>query len=288
MTQTLTGLSALAGRYDALLSDVWGVIHNGRESFPGPCEALARWRETHGPVVLISNAARPAAEVAVQLDGLGVPRAAWSALVTSGDVTRIELAARAPGPAWAVGPDRDLVLYDGLHLDFAGPEDAAFVSCTGLVDDESETPEDYRARLAVAAGRGLPLICANPDRVVQRGPLMIPCGGALADLYETLGGSVIMAGKPYPPIYVRALDEVERLAGRPIDLGRVLAIGDGLPTDVLGARRMGLDCLFVTDGIHAAETQGPDGQPDRAKLDGFLAGHQAVARYAVADLVWGG
>jgi len=284
----IPGLAAVADRYDAVLCDVWGVIHNGQSGFPAAHDALIRFQQTRGPVVLISNSPRPASSVLPQLRALGVPDEAWSTLITSGDVTRIELAARAPGPAWAVGPDRDLVLYDGLHLDFAGPEDAAFVSCTGLVDDESETPEDYRARLAVAAGRGLPLICANPDRVVQRGPLMIPCGGALADLYETLGGSVIMAGKPYPPIYVRALDEVERLAGRPIDLGRVLAIGDGLPTDVLGARRMGLDCLFVTDGIHAAETQGPDGQPDRAKLDGFLAGHQAVARYAVADLVWGG
>jgi len=284
----ISGLTAVAERYDAVLCDVWGVIHNGQVGFPAAHEALTRFQQTRGPVVLISNSPRPCGSVLPQLRALGVPDDAWSTLITSGDVTRTELAARAPGPAWVIGPDRDLVLYDDLHLDFAGPEDAAFVSCTGLVDDESETPENYRARLAVAAGRGLELICANPDRVVQRGPLMIPCGGALADLYETLGGSVIMAGKPYPPIYRRALDDLDRLAGRPIDPARVLAIGDGLPTDVLGAQRMGLDCLFVTDGIHATETQGPDGRPDRCRLDRFMAKHGAKARYAVAELAWGG
>jgi HAD superfamily hydrolase (TIGR01459 family) len=285
--EILPGLAAISEDYDAVLCDVWGVIHNGQVGFTAACDALTRFQQTRGPVVLISNSPRPSGSVLPQLRALDVPDEAWSTLITSGDVTRTELAARAPGPTWAVGPDRDLVLYDGLHLDFAGPEDAAFVCCTGLVDDESETPEDYRARLTVAAGRGLELICANPDRVVQRGPLMIPCGGALADLYETLGGTVIMAGKPYPPIYVRALDELQRLAGRPIEPARVLAIGDGLPTDVLGARRMGLDCLFVTDGIHAADIQGPDRQPDRAKLDGLLAAHGAQVRYAVANLVWG-
>jgi HAD superfamily hydrolase (TIGR01459 family) len=284
----IPGLAAVADRYDAVLCDVWGVIHNGEVGFTAACDALTRFQQSRGPVVLISKSPRPAGSVLPQLRALGVPDEAWSTLVTSGDVTRTELAARAPGPAWAVGPDRDAVLYHGLQLTFAGPEDAAFISCSGLVDDESETPEDYRDRFSLAATRGLPLICANPDRVVQRGPLMIPCGGALADLYETLGGTVIMAGKPHPPIYVRALDELDRLAGRPIDPARVLAIGDGLPTDLLGAGRMGLDCLFVTDGIHAAETQGPDGQPDRAKLDGFLAAGGAVARYAVADLAWEG
>ncbi len=284
----ITGLAAIADRYDAVLCDVWGVIHNGQVSFPAAHDALTRFQQTRGPVVLISNSPRPSGSVLPQLRALDVPDEAWSTLITSGDVTRAELAARAPGPAWAIGPDRDLVLYEGLHLEFAGPEDAAFVSCTGLVDDESETPEDYRVRLAVAAARGIELICANPDRVVQRGPLMIPCAGALADLYEALGGPVIMAGKPYPPIYARALAEVERLAGRPIDPARVLTIGDGLPTDVLGAQRAGLDCLFVTDGIHAVDTQGGDGQPDRAKLGGFLAAHEAKVRYAVADLVWGG
>lgn len=284
----IPGLAAVADRYDAVLCDVWGVIHNGEVGFTEAHNALVKFQEMRGPVVLISNAPRPAAAILPQLRALNTPDTAWSGIVTSGDVTRAELSARAPGPAWRIGPDRDHPLYDGIPLTFAGPEEAAFVSCSGLIDDETETPEFYRADLAIAAARGLDFICANPDRVVQRGPALIYCAGALADLYTELGGSVVMAGKPFEPIYRRALAEAERLAGRPLDLSRVLAIGDGLPTDVLGAARMGLDCLFVTSGIHAAQIQGPDGQPDLGKVEGLLTANHTQARYVVADLSWGG
>ena len=169
----ITGLSEIADAYDVLLCDVWGVIHNGRESFPAACAALQRFAAERGPVVLISNAPRPSAHVHEQLASLGVPRAAWSAFVSSGDATRVLLAERAPGPAWAIGPDRDWPLYANLGLDFAGPDEAAFISCTGPVDDEVETPEDYRDRLLACARRGLEMICANPDRVVQRGDRLI-------------------------------------------------------------------------------------------------------------------
>jgi len=286
--EIIGGLADVADRYDAVLCDVWGVIHNGQVSFPETNAALIRYQQARGPVVLISNSPRPSRAVLSQMHALGVPDEAWSTFVTSGDVTRAELAARAPGPAWVIGAERDLVLYEGLHLAFAGPQDAAFVSCTGFPDDEVETPEDYRDRLAIAAGRDIPLICANPDRVVQRGAKMIPCAGAVADLYETLGGRVVMAGKPYAPIYTQALADAEQLLGRPLDRRRVLAIGDGLPTDVLGAQGMGLDCLFVTGGIHANETQTPDGRPDPERIARFLGGHGAVVRYAVAELHWGG
>jgi HAD superfamily hydrolase (TIGR01459 family) len=286
MTHTLTGLSDLAGRYDALLSDVWGVIHNGRESFPVACEALARWRETVGPVVLISNAARPAAEVAVQLDGLGVPRAAWSALVTSGDVTRVLLAERAPGPAYWLGPEWNASLHAGLGLEFVPLEAAKFIACTGPVDDDVETPEDYRDLLTAAAARRLPMICANPDKVVQRGDRLVYCGGALAELYETLGGTTIMAGKPHPPIYAAALAKARDLAGAPIETGRVLAIGDGVGTDVAGANAQGLDVLFIAAGIHSAEARGPDGQLDLAAVERLLGAAGAHAAYAMSDLAW--
>jgi HAD superfamily hydrolase (TIGR01459 family) len=286
--EIIGGLAEIADRYDAVLCDVWGVIHDGQTGFPGAHAALIRFQQSRGPVVLISNSPRPSADVLGQLRALGVPDEAWSVFVTSGDVTRTELAARAPGPAWVIGAERDRVLYDGLHLTFAGPEDAAFISCTGFPDDEVETPEDYRDRLAVAAGRCIPLICANPDRVVQRGARMIPCAGAVADLYETLGGPVVMAGKPYAPIYARTLEEVDSLAGRAVDRTRILAIGDGLPTDVMGAQSVGLDCLFVTGGIHANETQTSDGRPDRARLSRFLSAHGAAVRYAVAELRWDG
>lgn len=268
----IPGLAAIADRYDVLLCDVWGVIHNGRESFPAACEALARFKGAGGQVVLLSNAPRPAAAVFSQLDQLGVPRSAWGDFVTSGDATRTLLAARAPGPAWAIGPERDFPLYEGLGLDFAGPEAAAFIACTGPFDDTVETPEDYRERFVLAAERGLTMICANPDRVVQRGDSLIYCAGALADLYAELGGQVLMAGKPFAPIYDLAL----ATAGGP-DRSRVLCIGDGIPTDVKGANGQGLDCLFVLGGIHAAE--GDD-------ADALLARDGASARYSLAELVW--
>ena len=239
MPKLIDGLSAIAGPYDVLLCDIWGVIHNGREAFPGPCAALSRWRAERGPVVLISNSPRPAPEVAVQMDELGVPRTAWSALVTSGDATRVELAKRAPGPAFPIGPERVAPLYEGLGLVFSDLEGAAFVSCTGPNNDEVETPEDYRAVLSRAAERGLEMVCANPDIVVQRGDRLIPCGGALAALYETLGGRAILAGKPHAPIYDLALAEARSIVARPLDCARVLAIGDGLATDVAGSRRPG-------------------------------------------------
>jgi HAD superfamily hydrolase (TIGR01459 family) len=284
--ELIPGLGAVAGRYDAVLCDVWGVIHNGEVGFTEAHAALTRFQQERGPVVLISNAPRPAAAILPQLAALNVPMSAWSGIVTSGDVTRRELSARAPGPAWAIGPGRDQALYAGIPLMFTGPEDAAFISCTGLIDDEVETPEDYRARLTIAAMRRIDFICANPDRVVQRGPRLIPCAGALADLYESLGGPVVMAGKPYPPIYRTALAELERLMGRGVDLARVLAIGDGLPTDVLGANRYGLDCLFVTSGIHAAATM-TGRAVDEAKTLAFLSNSGASARYAMAELGWG-
>jgi len=286
MTDLPTGLSALADRYDVLLCDVWGVIHNGVESFPEACAALVEWRKHHGPVILISNSPRPSEAVVEQLDSLGVPREAWSAFVTSGDATRTLLAARAPGPAWIVGPDRDMSLYDGLGLETADPADAAFVAVTGMVDDENEAPADYADRLAVAAARGLTLICANPDRVVQRGSKLIYCGGALADLYETLGGQVLMAGKPYGPIYDLALAEAEALKGGPVDRSRVLCIGDGVITDVKGAHDQGLACLFIAKGIHGAAAVGPDGKLDPAKVEGLLAAERVGATHAMGDLVW--
>ncbi|MDP3300020.1 MAG: TIGR01459 family HAD-type hydrolase, partial [Phenylobacterium sp.] len=242
--QTPQGLSDLIDHYDVLLSDVWGVIHNGRESFPAACAALARWRAERGPVILISNSPRPSADVVAQLDALGVPRDSWSAFVTSGDATRLLLAERAPGPAWRLGPDRDAPLYEGLGLSFESLEKAAFLACTGPIDDETEGPGDYQDRFEGAAARGLEMVCANPDIVVQRGDRLIYCGGALAQLYETLGGKVVMAGKPHAPIYELCVAEAERLTGGPVARSRMLCIGDGVATDVKGANAQGLDVLF--------------------------------------------
>ena len=282
------GLSDLAPRYDAILCDVWGVIHNGREAFEAPCATLARYGAEHGPVVLISNAPRPSAALHSQLDGLKVPRAAWSAFVTSGDATRPLLADRAPGPVWAIGPrDRDGPLYEGLDLEFAsGPEDAAFICCTGPQDEVNDTAEDYRAQLEVAAERELLFVCANPDRWVQKGDRLILCAGGLADLYESIGGHVQIAGKPHAPIYDLAVREAERLAGRPLDRSRILCIGDGMTTDVMGAHRQGLDCLFLWEGVHAADlVDGDDAATARAVAE-FMTRHETTARYAMARLSW--
>ncbi len=287
LPHALPHLSAVADDYDILLCDVWGVIHNGRESWPEACDALTRFNAHGGHVVLISNSPRPASDVIAQLDALGVPRESWRAFVTSGDATRMELAKRAPGPAWIVGPARDDILYEGLDLTRAtGAADAAFLSVTGMIDDETETPEDYRAQLTEAAARDLELICANPDRIVQRGDKIIYCGGSLADLYESLGGRVTMAGKPYGPIYALALAEAEQLLGRPVDRSRVLCIGDGVITDVLGANQQALDCLFIAQGIHGDAARGEDGALSPAHAAALLTAETTYARYAALDLLW--
>jgi HAD superfamily hydrolase (TIGR01459 family) len=218
-------------------------------------------------------------------DSLGVPRTAWTKLVTSGDATRALLAERAPGPVWAIGPQRDAVLYEGLDLAFAEPGDAAFICVTGPYDDEREEPGDYRERFVACAARGLELICANPDIVVQRGDKLIYCGGALAQLYESLGGRAVMAGKPYAPIYEMALAQAEAELGRPVDPARVLCVGDGLPTDVRGANARQLDILFVANGIHGAETVGLDGL-NLAVIDDLLRQEGLHAAWAIADMAW--
>lgn len=284
MLRLIPGLFALADRYDVLFCDVWGVIHNGREAFPGPCATLARWRAEQGPVILISNSPRPNAEVAGQLYGLGVPGEAWSALVTSGDATRALLAKRAPGPAYAIGPERDAPLYEGLGLAFAPLETAAFIACTGPFDDEAETPKDYRTRFETGVARDLLMICANPDKVVQRGERLIYCGGALAELYAAMGGRVLMAGKPHAPIYEASFARAAELAGHAIDRRRVLAIGDGVATDLAGATAQKLDALFIAGGIHAAETRRGDGALDLGAAATLLAILGARADYLMDAL----
>ena len=283
----ISGLHAVAGRYDALLCDVWGVVHNGRAPFQAGCAALARFQAERGPVVLISNSPRPGGDVMRQLDALGVPRAAWSGVVTSGDATRVELAARAPGPAWAIGPMRDAPIYEGTGVAFAEvPEEAGFVACTGLFDDEIETPDDFRDRLRICVERGLVMVCANPDRVVQRGDKTIFCAGALADIYLAFGGEVVMSGKPFAPIYALAYAEAARRLGREPERARLLAVGDGLPTDVAGANGQGLDVLFTAaSGIHAAEVL-EAGALSAPRVQALLDGAGARATYVMAELAW--
>jgi HAD superfamily hydrolase (TIGR01459 family) len=255
IVRQIGGLSEISDRYDAILCDIWGVLHNGVASFAEASEALVSFRRRGGAVVLISNAPRPSPPIERQVLRLGVPPEAFDAVVTSGDVTIGLIEQRAGARVLHIGPERDLSLFDAAAEARARPklvslEEAEYAVCTGLRNDETETPDDYEPELRAMACRGLLLICANPDIVIHRGDDLIYCAGALARRYEELGGSVIYAGKPHRPIYGRALAQTERARGGPIEKPRVLAIGDGMKTDIVGAARAELDALFVTGGIH--------------------------------------
>jgi HAD superfamily hydrolase (TIGR01459 family) len=256
IVRQISGLSEISDRYDAILCDIWGVLHNGVTSFAPASEALVSFRRRGGAVALISNAPRPSSSIERQVLKLGVSPEAFDAIVTSGDVT-IGLMARQTGDrVLHIGPDRDLSLFEaaesatGARPEVVSLRDAEYVLCTGLRNDERETPDDYEVELRAVASRGMAMICANPDIVIHRGETLVYCAGALAHRYEELGGRVLYAGKPHPPIYDRALALAERARRAAIDKGRVLAIGDGMKTDIVGAVRAGLDALFVTRGIH--------------------------------------
>lgn len=281
----VSGLSALAPHYKVVLCDVWGVLHNGLRSFEQACDALARYRATGGIVVLITNAPRSSEYVVEQIAGLGVDADSYDSIVTSGDVTRGLLAERGAIPTLHIGLERDRTLYNGLDLQLVDAERAEIVSCTGLRDDESETPADYDAEFAALVARGLPMICANPDLVVERGHKLVWCAGALAERYASHGGATFVAGKPHHPIYEAALRRASDVHGVPFAKSDVLAIGDGAPTDLKGAFREGLDVLFVTGGIHAADF-GPADDPDADAVHRFLLEERVGARAFVPGLVW--
>ncbi|WP_244517792.1 TIGR01459 family HAD-type hydrolase [Ancylobacter rudongensis] len=245
--------AALAPRYDLVLCDVWGVLHNGVLGSQAAAQALMRARDAGATVILVSNAPREPEGVARILDGFGIPRTAYDAIVTSGMVTSALLAGRPGVKMWHLGPQRDLGIYKGLDLTLASFEEAELIVCTGLFDDTVETPDDYADTLAAAKARGLPFICANPDIVVERGGDLIWCAGAIAEAYAELGGEVVFCGKPHRPIYETAFATAEKLRGAPVEKARTIAIGDALRTDLAGALGHGIDCLFVAAGIHAGE-----------------------------------
>ncbi len=277
--------SALASNYDVLLCDVWGVVHNGEVAFPAACDALIKARQAGATVVFITNSPRPGEAVIRQLDGLQVPREAYDGIVSSGDVTRHVIAQRKGETLCHIGPDRDRAIFTGLDVTFAPLQQAGYVVCSGLEDDERETPEDYRARLEIMRARRLFMVCANPDLVVERGARLVYCAGSVAELYETMGGEVLYAGKPYRPIYERAMQQAQSPRGGKVDSKRVLAIGDSLRTDFAGARNFGIDFLFMTAGIHAEEL-GDRAAPDLARLQSVLAatGHEPTA--VMRQLAW--
>jgi HAD superfamily hydrolase (TIGR01459 family) len=273
--QSISGLGQIADQYDAVFCDIWGVIHNGRSPFHEACEALERFRE-RAPVVMITNIPRPSIGVPESFKRIGVPGEFYDAIVTSGDATIDSLARRAPGPAFKIGPERDDGLYAGLELNFTDLDTAEFISCTGMYDD-SEHPDDYIELLGEARGRNLPMICANPDMKVKVGEKIVWCGGALAKMYEDMGGEVIYGGKPHEPIYRLCRAWLDEVTGHVPPPERILCIGDNIFTDLLGAQREGMDCLFIQDGLHGATEH---------QFKTLLTKHGVSARYIAPKLLW--
>ncbi len=291
MTRIVTALADISQPYDALFCDLWGCLHNGVEPFPAAVAALRQFRADGGRVILLTNAPRPSRYVIAALDRMGVPRDAWDAVVSSGDATQDALFSGAVGRRiWHLGPDKDDGIFTDVPPQWANAPaiervalaEAEAILCTGPFDELNEMPDDYRARFLLAKTRGLTMLCANPDIVVDMGERRIWCAGALAELYEQMGGKALYFGKPHPPIYDMAMRQLAALGGA--GEGRVLAIGDGIGTDVAGAAGEGMDVLFITSGLSAAEF-GPDvEQPDAALLDAWLARQMQAPTYAAARL----
>ncbi|MGA1829421.1 TIGR01459 family HAD-type hydrolase [Rhizobium wenxiniae] len=276
MAKRIQNLSEVIGGYDVVLSDVWGVVHNGVAAFPHSCQALAEARKAGATVVLITNSPRPAPGVIEQLKLLGVEDGTYDRIVTSGDVTR-HLIAEGPKKVFLLGPKRDMPLFDGLDVEVVSADEAEAIVCTGFFDDEKEVPEDYTDMLKAWVARDVPFICANPDLIVERGHKMIPCAGAVAAYYEQLGGKTRIAGKPHFPIYEASLAAAREVRGE-FDRSKVLAVGDGMPTDVRGALSQGLDLLYISGGIHVAEYT-VNGETDEAILQAWLKSENAAPKF---------
>lgn len=285
MSENAPGLTAhfaaLADSYDVILSDVWGVVHNGIKAHPDACQALVNFRRKGGRVVMITNAPRPNDSVARQIKGFGVPENVHDGIVSSGDVTRAEVVARRGQTLCHIGPERDRAIFAGLDVKFAPLETADYVVCSGLDADDQDTPDDYRERLEIMLNRRLFMVCGNPDVVVERGDALVYCAGAIADLYGAMGGEVLYAGKPYRPIYQQAL----ALAGGAVPKSRVVAIGDSVRTDVKGAHEFGIDCVFLTAGIHAEELGG-HGEINPAALTRIFAAGGKPPKAVMRRLIW--
>ena len=273
-------LRDLVGGVEVILSDIWGVVHNGLESFPEACEALHTYRKNGGTVILITNAPRPADSVQRQLRKLGVADDIYDAIVSSGDLTRHYVADHPGRKVFWLGPERDSSIYRGLDLALSPLQQADYIVCTGLFDDETESAEDYRSMMQEALARKLTLICANPDIVVERGDRLIYCAGAVAEFYRELGGEVIFYGKPHRPIYESALAAAAlaaKAAGRQSPKNP-LAVGDGLLTDIKGANQAGLEALFIADGVHGEEVEPYIGEHLAALFTRFGAKAGSVTR----------
>ncbi|OYX43339.1 MAG: HAD family hydrolase [Rhodobacterales bacterium 32-67-9] len=292
MTRIIQSLAEVSQGYDALYCDLWGCLHNGRAAYPAAVAALQGFRSGGGRVVLMTNAPRPNRFVAEQLSRLGVPGDAWDLIVSSGDAAQAGMFSGAVGrKVYHIGPEKDLGFFTDVPEDFADAppitrvplEEAEGIVCTGPFDDLTETPADYRATLLYAKAKGLSLLCSNPDLIVDYGDKRIYCAGAIAALYDEMGGTSLYYGKPHPPIYDLAR---RRLAAIGAEVGndRILALGDGINTDILGGIGEGIDTLFVTGGLEA-EAFGADVEaPDAARLEAWLDERQLSPTYSIGRL----
>ena len=239
-------LDALPERYSVILCDIWGVVHDGVELYPGAAERLIGWVGEGRRIILITNAPRTALAVEQQLARIGLPRGAWHGISTSGEAGIVALN-NLFAPVGFLGTPDDRAILESRGVVIADDGQFSDLACLGL-DGRRMNASDYLADIEPLAARGVVMHCLNPDRMVIRGGVPEACAGAIADLYEGLGGKVLWYGKPHSAIYDHAL----AIGGNP-DKSTVVAIGDALPTDVLGAARQGIDCIFVTGGIHAGE-----------------------------------
>lgn len=279
---------ALLENYDVVFCDVWGVVHNGVRPYATACEALTRFRDAGGAVVLVTNSPTPAKETGDFIaTHIGVPRNAWDAIITSGDLTRGFITQHALSHIHHIGPPRDLPVFKGLGVERVSLERAKGIVCTGLNDDIAETGESYRPVLEIARERRLPLVCGNPDLVVEVDGVYYPCAGAVAVLYESLGGEVFWAGKPHEPVYAGAHRLAEERLGRSVDRSRILGIGDALRTDMAGAAGYGIDGLLIARGIHRDDLMPDDAAIDASKLSDLLATTDRCKPVAaMPTLVW--
>ena len=295
MTQIIASLAEISGQYDAVFCDLWGCLHNGVAPFPAAVAALQAFRANGGRVILLTNAPRPKSSIIKQLDQMGVPRDAWDDVVSSGDAAQYAMLTGAVGhKVHFIGAAKDEVFFTDFAEDLqaiaaANPpiarvatKDAEGLVVTGLVDDLTETPDDYRATLLLAKNLGLPMLCANPDIIVHWGDKLLYCAGALAKAYEAMGGTALYFGKPHPPIYDLARRRLLALGGS--GDAQILCIGDGIHTDVQGAIGESLDALFVTGGI-AHESFGADSDnPDKDLLEDWLEAGMLSPSYSIGHL----
>ncbi len=285
MTPIIGSLSDLDGRYDVLFCDLWGCLHDGKRVYPAAVEALRAFRARGGVVILMTNAPRPAASVERHLERLGCPLDVRDGVVSSGDAALVSVNRGEWGTrVFHIGAEKDEAFFEAASVERVALEDAQSVICTGLVDDLTETPDDYAGLLAAAHARGLRMLSANPDVHVDVGERRIWCAGGIAQAYEALGGETASYGKPHAPIYALGRAMVDSVLGRPVSDDRILCVGDGIHTDVAGGAAQGIDTLFVTGGL-AAPQMGEDVEaPDPARLADYLASHDLQPTAAIGRL----